>query len=57
MVGYRMLSFINLRLQQINCTTKLFGGLSIIAVGDLSQLKPVFDGWIFENLCEDCGPL
>ena len=57
MVGHRMLSFINLRLQQINCTTKLFGGLSIIAVGDLFQLKPVFDGWIFENLTEDYGPL
>ena len=57
MVGHRMLSYINLRLQQINCTTKLFGGLSIIAVGDLFQLKPVFDGWIFENLKEDYGPL
>ena len=57
MVGHRMLSFINLRFQQINCTTKIFEGLSIIAVGDILQLKPVFDGWIFENLTEDYGPL
>ena len=25
------------------------GGLSIVIVGDLFQLKPVFDQWIFEN--------
>ena len=27
----------------------LLGGLNIITVGDLFQLKPVFDKWIFEN--------
>lgn len=27
------------------------------AVGDLFQLKPVFDGWIFEKLKDDYGPL
>ena len=26
-----------------------FGGVSVIAVADLFQLKPVFDNWIFEN--------
>ncbi|CAB3991403.1 Hypothetical predicted protein [Paramuricea clavata] len=30
-------------------TKEPFGGLSIITVGDLFQLKPVFDNWIFEN--------
>ncbi len=30
-------------------TKEPFGGLSIITVGDLFQLKPVFDHWIFEN--------
>ena len=30
-------------------TKEPFGGLSIITVGDLFQLKPVFDQWIFEN--------
>lgn len=30
-------------------TNKPFGGISIISVGDLFQLKPVFDKWIFEN--------
>ena len=30
-------------------TKEPFGGVSIITVGDLFQLKPVFDHWIFEN--------
>ena len=57
MVGNRMLSYIHHRLQQIMGSTKIFGGLSVLAVGDLFQLKPVFDGWIFENLNQDYGPL
>ena len=49
MVGCGMLNFLDLRLQQIMGTKEPFGGLSIITVGDLLQLKPVFDHWIFEN--------
>ena len=49
MVGAGMLHFINLRLQQIMGNNALFGGISIIAVGDLFQLQPVFDKWIFES--------
>ena len=52
-----MFAFINHRLQQRMDSSKLFGGLSILAVGDLYQLKPVFDRWIFQNLEEDYGPL
>jgi hypothetical protein len=48
MVGSAMFNFLDLRLQQI-MGTKLFGGCSIITVGDLFQLKPVFYNWIFEN--------
>ena len=47
MVGSGMFNFLNLRLQQITDTNRPFGGLSIIAVGDLYQLQPVFDKWIF----------
>ena len=49
MVGSGMFNFLDLRLQQIMGTKEPFGGLSIITVGDLFQLKPVFDQWIFEN--------
>ena len=49
MVGSGMFNFLDLRLQQIMGTKEPFGGLSIVTVGDLFQLKPVFDHWIFEN--------
>ena len=49
MVGSGMFNFLNLRLQQIMGTNKPFGGISVITVGYLFQLKPVFDKWIFEN--------
>lgn len=49
MVGTGMFNFLNLRLQQIMGTKEPFGGITVITVGDLFQLKPVFDRWIFEN--------
>ena len=49
MVGSGMFNFFNLRLQQIMGNKEPFGGISLITVGDLFQLKPVFDKWVFEN--------
>lgn len=49
MVGSGMFNFLNLRLQQIMGTNTPFGALSVIAAGDLFQLKPAFDNWIFNN--------
>lgn len=46
MVGSGMF---NLRLQEITGCTKPFGGISVNAVGDLFQLKPVMDFWIFNQ--------
>jgi hypothetical protein len=34
---------------------QLFGGISIIATGDFYQLKPVFDGWIFDDRNSLCN--
>ena len=49
MVGSGMFNFLNLRLQQIMGNKEPFGGISLLTVGDLFQLKPVFDKWVFEN--------
>ena len=57
MVGSGMFNFLNLRLQQIMASNKPFGGVSVIAVGDLFQLKPVFDNWIFDNTNHGFGDL
>lgn len=57
MVGNKMFNFINLRLQEIFATEQIFGGVSIIAIGDMFQLKPVFDNWIFKQLQDGYRPL
>ena len=41
---------INNRLQDIKGSEDDFGGVSIIAIGDLFQLQPVMDGYIFKDL-------
>ena len=57
MVGSGMFNFLNLRLQQIMGTNTPFGALSVIAAGDLFQLKPAFDNWIFNNPNHGYGDL
>jgi len=49
MVESSLLNILNLRLQQIMGTIEQFGRISVVTVGDLFQLQPVFDKWIFEN--------
>ena len=57
MVGNEMLNFLNLRLQEIKCNKEHFGGVHILLVGDLFQLRPVGDGWIFANASSDYSSL
>ena len=57
MVGNNMLGFLYLRLQEIKGNRKPFGGVHIILVGDLFQLRPVADGWIFADNSEDYSSL
>ena len=57
MVSNYMLRFIHLRLQEIKSNNLLFGGINIIAVGDLYQLKPVMGQFVFENYQCNYGPL
>jgi ATP-dependent exoDNAse (exonuclease V) alpha subunit len=50
MVGCKMLSVIDDRLRQIKCKpTTLFGGLSVLLVGDSKQLPPVLDTPLWNN--------
>ena len=57
LVSNEMFATINLRLQQIKGNDKKFGGVHVIVVGDLFQLKPVMGNWIFQDLTRSYGPL
>ena len=57
MVGNEMLNFLYLRLQEIKGSKEPFGGIHVILVGDLFQLRPVGDAWIFANNSNDYSSL
>ena len=57
LVGNTMLQSTNARLQEIKKNTKPFGGVHMLVLGDLYQLRPVKDKWIFQNLNDNYGPL
>ena len=51
MVGNTMFNvLINNRLKDIKGSSLPFGGVSIIAIGDLFQLQPVMDGYVFKDM-------
>ena len=52
-----MFNFVNERLQEIMATKKPFGGISIVCIGDLFQLRPVLDGWVFKQPSKDLAIL
>ena len=41
------------RLKDIKGSSLPFGGVGIVAIGDLFQLQPVMDGYIFKNMGND----
>ena len=49
MVGSKMLHSMNRILQDIFDNTEPFGGISIVVFGDMNQLQPVKDSWVFEK--------
>ena len=57
MVGSDMLNYLYLRLQEIKGNREPFGGVHVLLVGDLFQLRPVGDSWIFANSSGDYSPL
>jgi hypothetical protein len=50
LMGKTMLAFVDQRLRQFTGKNQFMGGLHVIFVGDLIQLKPVKDGYVFEDL-------
>jgi len=57
MISNRQLSFINQRLQEFFRSKELFGGHSIIFVGDLWQLPPIGGSHIFAPIRDDISSL
>ena len=49
MVGQNMFMFINERLKQIKQNQTIFGGVSVLAVGDFYQIPPVADRALYNS--------
>ena len=56
MVGSSKFTRMNFQLQDIKGNVDFMGGLSFVAVGDLRQLPPVRDRFIYEKNCLDRRP-
>ena len=57
MVGNKLFSFLYQRLKDIKGNDLPFGGMSIITIGDLFQLKPVCDSFLAQNPSHGLLPL
>ena len=57
MVGNTMLKLIHLCLQEAKGNKLPFGGVNIICVGDLYQLQPVMQSYIFMDISTEYDPL
>ena len=52
MLGKPMLAKIDLRLRQAKACNRLFGGISVVLVGDPAQLPPVMDSTLYSESCK-----
>ncbi|XP_021963475.1 ATP-dependent DNA helicase PIF1-like [Folsomia candida] len=57
LVSLKMFTQIDQRLRQILGVDELFGGVSLLVVGDFYQLSPVFGQFVFEDSKEILGPI
>jgi len=56
LVGSNMLQAINRALQDTFGNNLPFGGFSVFVFGDLNQLKPVYDKWVFQKIVDVTMP-
>ena len=49
LIGKHMIDFMDQRLKEVQGNQLPFGGMNLLFFGDLHQLKPVKDGWIFTD--------
>ena len=54
MVGAKTLNQVDARLRQIFKTQRIFGGVNVLVLGDLRQLRPVCDRFVFQS--DPCNP-
>ena len=57
MVSNDLFKYVHLHLQDIKHSTKPFGGVNIIVIGDLFQLQPVMGDFVFMDLQSNYGSL
>ena len=57
MVSNDLWKYVHLCLQDIKHSREPFGGVNIIAIGDLYQLQPVKGMFIFMDPRHNCGPI
>ena len=57
MVGNNIFNFVNRCLQDIIGSIEPFGGWHMLCVGDMFQLKPVADRWVFKNSDKGNAPV
>ena len=57
MVSNDLWKYVHLRLQEIKQCKEPFGGVNIIAIGDMYQLQPVKANYVFMDLQHNYGPL
>lgn len=58
MVGNELFNSINGRLKELRGNyNSPFGGINILVIGDLFQLKPIGEKWVFEQITKDYAAL
>lgn len=55
MFGRQCFDYVNHSLKTVHAPHQMFGGLSGLAIGDLFQLRPICQSWIFDDTTDSNG--